>query len=96
MEKVKCSDSEGISTAGQNSKAKGKGFVALLFSVLAIIACLFYIGPKLEKLPLFQPMARFIEERGIEANVYFYTEVEEFSEANVHLQNSMDYLDKKF
>jgi hypothetical protein len=77
--------------AGQKYKRRGKGVVALLFSVLAIIFCLFYIGPQLEKLPLFQPIARFIDERGIEANVYFYTEVEEFSEAHINMDNSMDY-----
>jgi hypothetical protein len=91
MEQVKCSGINCIPAAGQKNKTRGKGVVALLFSVLAIIFCLFYIGPQLEKLPLFQPIARFIEERGIEANVYFYTEVEEFSEAHINMDNSMDY-----
>ena len=77
--------------AAQKNKKQGKGVVALLFSVLAILFYLFYVGPQLEKLPLFQPIARFIDERGIDANMYFYTEVEEFSEAHINMDNTMDY-----
>lgn len=91
MEQVKYSGFDCMPAAGQKNKTRGKGVAALLFSVLAIIFCLFYIGPWLEKLPLFQPIARFIDERGITANVYFYTEVEEFSEAHINMDNSMDY-----
>lgn len=90
MEQVNCS-AFCMSAAGQKTKKRGKGVVALLFSVLAIIFCLFYAGPQLEKLPLIQPIVRFIDERGVEANMYFYTEVEEFSEAHINMDNSMDY-----
>jgi hypothetical protein len=91
MEQVNSSTFVGMPAAGLKNKKRGKGVVALLFCVLAIMFCLFYVGPQLEKLPLFQPVAWFIEERGIEANVYFYTEVEEFSEAHINMDNSMDY-----
>jgi hypothetical protein len=91
MEQVNCSGISCIPAAGQKNKTRSRRVAALLFSVLAIIFCLFYIGPQLEKLPLFEPVARFIDERGIEANVYFYTEVEEFSEAHINMDNSMDY-----
>jgi len=84
-----------LPAADQKNKPRGKGVVALLFSVLVIIFCLFYIGPRLQKLPLFQPIVRFIDERGIKANVYFYTEVEEFSEAHINMDNSMDYPPRK-
>ncbi len=81
----------GIAAARLKDKKRGKGVVALLFSVLAIMFCLLYVGPQLEKLPLFKPIARFIEERGVEANMYFYTDLEEFSEAHINMDNSMDY-----
>jgi hypothetical protein len=68
-----------------------KGWVGLLISVLTIIIFLFVIGPWVEKLPVFQPLADFIDERGIEANMYFYTEVEEFSEAEINMNNTMQY-----
>jgi hypothetical protein len=91
MEQGNSSVLNGIPVACHKNKKRGSGFVALLFSILAILFCLFYVGPKLEKLPFFQPIARFIDERGIDANVYFYTEVEEFSEAHINMDNSMDY-----
>jgi hypothetical protein len=90
MEQVEYSGMNCLPAAGKIKK-RGKGIVALLFSVLTILFFLFYIGPQLETLPVFQPIARFIDERGIEANMYFYTEVEEFSEAHINMDNSMDY-----
>ncbi len=91
MEQVNSSTLGGIPATRLNNKNRGKGVVALLFSILAIMFCLFYIGPQLEKLPLIQPITRFIEERGVEANMYFYTEVAEFSEAHINMDNTMDY-----
>ena len=91
MEQVNRSALVGIPAADQKNKNRSRGIVALLFSIIAIMFCLFYVGPQLEKLPLFQPIARFIDERGIEANMYFYTDLEEFSEAHINMDNSMDY-----
>ena len=59
--------------------------------IMAIIVFMFYIGPMLEKHPSVQPMVQFIDERDINSNMYFYTEVEEFSEANINMENSMAY-----
>jgi len=91
MEQVKDSGFNCLPAAGQKNKTRGKGLAALLLSILAIIFCLFYVGPQLQKIPLFQPIARFIDEREIKANMYFYTEVEEFSEAHINMDNSMNY-----
>ena len=63
----------------------------LLASILLILVFMFYIGPALGQLSWFKPLADFIEERDINANMYFYTEVEEFSEANINMQNTMAY-----
>ena len=65
--------------------------IKLLVWAAAILFFMLYAGPKLGKLPMFQPIAVFIEENDINANVYFYTEVEEFSEANINMQNTMDF-----
>jgi hypothetical protein len=91
MEQANSSALVGMPAAGQKNKKRSKGIVALLFSILAIMFCLFYVGPQLEKLPLIQPITRFIDERGVEANMYFYTEVAEFSEAHINMDNTMDY-----
>ena len=63
----------------------------LLASILIILVFMFYVGPKLGQLSWFKPLADFIEERDINANMYFYTEVEEFSEANINMKNTMAY-----
>ena len=59
--------------------------------ILAIVLFMFYIGPRLEQHPAIQPMVQFIDERDINANMYFYTEVEEFSEANINMNNTMAF-----
>ncbi len=68
-----------------------KRMAALLACILAIVVFMFYIGPRLAQHPMLQPMVRFIDERDINANMYFYTEVEEFSEANINMDNTMAY-----
>lgn len=72
-----------------------KRMAAFLACILAIVLFMFYIGPRLEKHPLLQPMVRFIDERDINANMYFYTEVEEFSEASINMDNTMAYPPKR-
>ena len=91
MEQANSSTLVGVPAAGLKNKKRGKGIIALLFSILAIMFCLFYVGPQLENLPLIQPIVRFIDERGVDANMYFYTEVEEFSEAHINMDNTMNY-----
>lgn len=68
-----------------------KRVAKLLIWILVIVFFMFYAGPKLGNLPMFKPMATFIEERDINANMYFYTEVEEFSEANINMNNTRAY-----
>lgn len=70
--------------------------VAALAACIAVIALfMFVIGPRGEQSDLLRPMAEFIEEHDINANVYFYTEVEEFSEANINMENTMAYPPRK-
>ena len=87
----RCADLQFIPDMTEKTEKKIKGWVGLLISVLTIIIFLFVIGPWVEKLPVFQPLADFIDERDIEANMYFYTEVEEFSEAQINMNNTMQY-----
>ncbi len=87
----RCADVQCINDMSAKTKRKIKGLLGLLISVLIIIIFLFVIGPWGEKLPGFQPLADFIDERDIEANMYFYTEVEEFSEAQINMNNTMQY-----
>lgn len=69
-------------------------FVRLVRFVLCILACLvfiFLVGPALDKLNSVKPLINFIEERGIDAGALYYTEIEEFSEANINMENTRDY-----
>ena len=52
---------------------------------------LFFLGPMLTQLPIFEPLATVIDEKNIEAGMYFYTDVELFSEAQLNINNSMDF-----
>ena len=96
MYRNRCADLQCIPDMSAKTERKIKGLLGLLISVLVIIIFLFVIGPWVEKLPVFQPLADFIDERGIEANMYFYTEVEEFSEAEINMNNTMQYPPRDF
>ena len=75
------------------TRRKRKGIVALLVSVAMILLFLLYVGPWVgERIPLFQPVAQYIEEHDIEANMYFYTEVEVFSDAQINMMNTMTHM----
>lgn len=50
-----------------------------------------YIGPFMESYLGLKPVAEEIDRRDIKANMYFYTEVDEFSEAQVIMTNSRKY-----
>jgi hypothetical protein len=77
-----------------NSPAK-KGslrrYSELTLSILLVLTFMFCIGPLMDRSSVMQPITQFIDERGIDANMYFYTEVEEFSEASIHMDNARAY-----
>ena len=58
----------------------------LVVCVLAVLAFIFVLGPWIAALPAVRPLAELIERRGINAGGYFYTDVEEFSDAEVHIR----------
>jgi hypothetical protein len=59
----------------------------LALCLLAVLAFIFVVGPWLARAPLVEPLTRFVEERDIEAGALFYTEVEAFADADVHMRN---------
>lgn len=82
----------GVCAENANGRSRSvKPVIKLLVWVAAILFFMLYAGPKMGQMPMFQPIAVFIEENDINANMYFYTEVEEFSEANINMQNTMDF-----
>ena len=76
----------------QGSNGGLKGWITIVLTVLFILSFMQYIGPWMEdKIPGFGELAKFIDENDIDANQYFYTEVDEFADADVGMQNTRDY-----
>lgn len=69
-----------------------KKLTALVLGFFFVWIFMFLIAPWLQKSPSVQPLADFIEETGIDASALYYTEVEEASEAELHMRTTMEYL----
>jgi hypothetical protein len=89
------SDMRGLEIEDHKSRITLKGVCGLLVAMAGVLIFIFYVGPWLDQMPMVRPLAEFIDERGIDANMYFYTEVEEFSDANINMENTMDYLPRQ-
>ena len=68
-----------------------KGIINFILSIALCWGFIFYVGPWMDTFESVQPMINYIEKHSIEANAMYYTEVEEFSEANINMENTMDY-----
>ena len=68
-----------------------KGWIGLLTGLVLIAVFLFWLGPWLERLPLFQPLVRLIDEQDIDAGAYYYTDIEEFADAEFNIRQAMTY-----
>lgn len=66
-------------------------WAALGLGMALIAVFLFYLGPGVARLSALKPMAAVIEEKEIETGMYFYTDVGLFSEAQLNINNSMDF-----
>ncbi len=75
----------------KQSYGRFKEWMLFLFSILIIICFIFILGPLLDQLPLLKPIVQFIEENDIDAGALYYTEIEEFSTAEINMKNTMDY-----
>ena len=91
MSTMICAKTGLSSTSCERIAGRLKGVGSLLICVMAVLIFILFLAPWLEKPLMLEPVARFIDERNIEANMYFYTEVEVFSEAHINMENSMDY-----
>jgi len=85
------SNDPGPGAGVENAPGGLRGVVRLLVSMGLIYMFMFHLGPALEQGAWIKPMADFIEERNIESSMYFYTEVEEFSDARLNWQHTMTY-----
>jgi len=88
-------------SAGHKTKKREDGHVCpssllskwlrLILAALLTWALIFVIAPWIQKSPSVKPLAEFIEESGIDASALYYTEVEEASEAELNMKNTIKY-----
>lgn len=67
------------------------GWLKLFIGVLVILMFMFVIGPWIEKMEFYRPVVTGIERFGINANAYYYTEVDQCSEAGHYIRAALDY-----
>lgn len=63
----------------------------LAICAVTVYILMLYIAPRLESTLHLEKIGAYIDEHEIEANMYFYTEVEAFSEAQINMDHSMRY-----
>ena len=63
----------------------------LFLGVGVIWIFMFIVAPWVEKTPAVEPIICFIEENDIDASALYYTEIEEFFEAEIHMENAMNF-----
>lgn len=56
-----------------------------------IIVFVLYLAPEVDKLQFVNPMVNNIDERGINASALFYTEIDEFSTAELRISTTLKY-----
>jgi hypothetical protein len=70
-------------------------WTAFFFCLFLVWIFMFVIAPAIQNTSAVKPLADFIEESGIDASALFYTEVEESSEAELHMRSTMKYPPRK-
>jgi len=86
-----CMPPKWLARAADPATPRYRGWLQLCAWIAAIAVFVLIVGPSLLQHSALKPMAEMIEERGIEANMYFYTEVDAFYEANVNMDNTWAY-----
>jgi hypothetical protein len=66
-------------------------WIALFIGILILWLLMAYVGPWGRQTETLRPIMEFIEERGIDATAYYYTDIEEFAEAEMNITHTMRY-----
>lgn len=89
METANASVCEPVVPAMLGRRGRLRGWLALISSVFIVLSFLLIVGPMGLETDAFKPMADFIEENDINANAYYYTEVDEFFAAERHMRENL-------
>jgi len=73
-------------------RKKIKAWSSLFGFFVLILIFMFIIAPLMERLPLMRSIVKSVEDKGIDAGALYYTEVEQFSVAEINMKNTMDYM----
>ncbi|TET39571.1 MAG: hypothetical protein E3J72_00150 [Planctomycetota bacterium] len=91
MENTVCKSENRKKFPSSPTVGMGTRLIRLFLSILLVLAFIFFIGPWIAQAPFVKPLTTFIDERNIDAGALFYTEVEEFSDADVYMRNTMNH-----
>ena len=76
-------------TGSKSRKSRIKGVVHLFGFIALVLGFILFFAPFLDRVPSIQPLIQFIDERDIDATALFYTEIEEFSDAAIYMNNTL-------
>ena len=65
-------------------------WASFLSGIFLIVIFVSVVAPWIMELPYMKPVNAVIQERGIEANLYDYTEVELFADAEFYMRHAME------
>jgi len=68
-----------------------RSWLKLLAGLALIILFMFILAPLGDRLPGFDSMFKFIEERNLRATALYYTDIDEFGDASATLRNHLEY-----
>ena len=68
-----------------------KRWAGLCIGLLIIWLLMNYAAPWGRQTATLRPIMDVIEERGIDATAYYYTDIEEFAEAEIQINHTMDF-----
>ncbi len=66
-----------------------KQWLTIVFAIGLLVLFIYVIGPLGLQTKALKPMAEFIEKNDINANAYYYTEADEFFEAERHMRDCL-------
>lgn len=68
-----------------------KRWGGLFIGLFIIWLLMAFIGPWGRQTAMLRPIMDLIEERGIDATAYYYTDLEEFAEAEINITHTMRF-----
>ncbi len=69
-----------------------KRWAGLFIGIFIIWLLMAYVGPWGRQTTMLRPIMDLIEERGIKVTAYYYTDIEEFAEAEINITHTMNYM----